>query len=117
MVDVSEGREEDFLALAREFSTVLVRKEYGRAEFIRDEASPLRFYAVRHWASATAAESCHADTEVQALTARLFQIARVTHVVNGARRHDPVRLLLDDPSGRRRQRLDADYRACCCCSA
>ena len=75
---------------------MLARKEYGRADIVRDEASPMRFYAVRHWASAAAAELCHADPEVQALTARLFKIARVTHVVNGVRRHDPLRLLIDE---------------------
>jgi hypothetical protein len=65
MVDVNEGHEADFLAIAREFSTVLARKEYGRADIVRDEASPMRFYAVRHWASADAAELCHADVEIQ----------------------------------------------------
>ena len=60
MVDVNDGHEADFLAIAREFSTVLARKEYGRADIVRDEASPMRFYAVRHWASAAAAELCHA---------------------------------------------------------
>jgi cytidine deaminase len=106
MVDVNEGHEADFLAIAREFSTVLAQKEYGRTDIVRDEATPLRFYAVRHWASAMAAESCHGDLEVQALTARLFQIARVTHVVNGVRRHDPHRLLLDD----RREAVESDRR-------
>ena len=33
---------------------------------IRDEAHPLRFYAVRHWTDASAAERCHADPDVQA---------------------------------------------------
>ena len=86
MVDVNEGHEADFLAIAREFSTVLARKEYGRADIVRDEASPMRFYAVRHWASADAAELCHADVEIQVLTARLFKIARETHDVNGVQR-------------------------------
>jgi len=95
MVDVNDGHEADFLAIAREFSTVLARKEYGRADIVRDEASPMRFYAVRHWASAAAAELCHGDIEVQVLTARLFKIARVTHVVNGVQRHNPMRLLTD----------------------
>jgi len=106
LVDVNEGREADFLVIAREFSTVLARKEYGRADIVRDEASPLRFYAVRHWASASAAEACHADIEVQVLTQRLFKIARVTHVVNGVRRHNPLRLLTDD----RRASAEADRR-------
>ncbi len=106
MVDVNDGHEADFLAIAREFSTVLARKEYGRTDIVRDEATPLRFYAVRHWASATAAEACHADTEVQALTMRLFHIARVTHVVNGVRRHDPHKGLLDE----RRAAAESDRR-------
>ena len=99
MVDVNEGHEADFLAIAREFSTVLARKEYGRADIVRDEASPMRFYAVRHWASADAAELCHADVEIQVLTARLFKIARVTHVVNGVQRSNSLRLLTDDRRG------------------
>ena len=40
------------------------------------------------------------------LTARLYQIARVTHVVNGVRRQDAVRRLLDE----RRARIEADRR-------
>jgi len=99
MVDVNEGHEADFLAVAREFSAVLARKEYGRADIVRDEASPMRFYAVRHWASADAAELCHADVEIQVLTARLFKIARVTHVVNGVQRSNSLRLLTDDRRG------------------
>jgi cytidine deaminase len=106
MVDVNEGHEDDFLAIAREFSTVLARKEYGRADIVRDEGLPLRFYAVRHWASAAAAELCHADVEIQVLTARLFKIARVTHVVNGVQRQNPLRLLTDE----RRGVVEADRR-------
>ncbi|MBI4487371.1 MAG: cytidine deaminase [Acidobacteria bacterium] len=73
---------------------------------IRDEAQPRRFYAVRQWVDATAAEECHADPDVQALTVRLFKIARVTHVVNGVRKPDTNRLLLDE----RRTRFEADRR-------
>jgi cytidine deaminase len=60
---------------------------------------------VRHWRSAAAAERCHADPEVQVLTARLYELARVTHVVNGVRRPDPHRAVDD-----RRTRLHADRR-------
>jgi cytidine deaminase len=38
--------------------------------------------------------------------ARLYQIARVTHVVNGVHRPDPARLMLDD----RRARIETDRR-------
>jgi cytidine deaminase len=40
------------------------------------------------------------------LTARLYRIARVTHVVNGVHRSSAMRLMLDD----RRARIEADRR-------
>ena len=107
LVDVNEGREEDFQTLARELAAVLLVKGYGREEVIRDEGDPLRFYAVRHWTDAASAERCHADPSIQALTGRLFQIARVTHVVNGAGRPQANRLLIED----RRARVEADRRS------
>jgi cytidine deaminase len=107
LVDVNDGCEDDFHTLAREFAGVLLRKGYGRAEVIRDEGHALRFYAVRHWTDADSADRCHADPAVQALTARLFQIARVTHVVNGVRRPNPNRLLIDD----RRAGVEPDRRS------
>jgi cytidine deaminase len=118
LVDVADGREADFQALAADFEALLIRKNYGRADMIRDEAHPLRFYAVRQWNNAQAAEQCHADPEVQAITARLYQIARVTHIVNGARRgeggavHDRrVRVDVDRRSGFERRSKDAGASA------
>jgi cytidine deaminase len=106
VVDVISGHEDEFLTLSTRFEALLLRKDYGRAEIIRDESHPLRFYSVRFWIDAAAAERCHRDPEIQALTAKLYQIARVTHVVNGALRTDGMRLLLDD----RRARIEADRR-------
>jgi cytidine deaminase len=107
LIDLGEGHEAEFLTLSTHFEAILIRKEYGRAEVIRDEGHPLRFYAVRYWHNAAAAEQCHRDSEIQMLTARLYQIARVTHVVNGVRRADAVRRLLDE----RRARIEGDRRA------
>ncbi len=106
LVDVAAGHEDEFLALATRFGALLIRKDYGRAETVRDEAQPLRYYAVRHWTDATAAERCHGDPEVQALTAQIYQVARITQVVNGIRRPDPVKLLMED----RRARVEPDRR-------
>jgi cytidine deaminase len=106
LVDVSDGQGAAFSTLATHFEAILIRKEYGRVEMIRDEADPLRFYAVRYWTDAGAAERCHRDPEVQALTAKLYRIARVTHVVNGVRPNGAMPLLLDD----RRARMEADRR-------
>ncbi len=107
MVEVSEGHEADFLAPASEFSAIMAKKKYGRTDIVRDEAARNCFYAVRHWASATAAETCHGDPEIHWLTVRLYQIARVTHLVNGVRRSDQLRVLLDN----RRARVEADRRS------
>jgi cytidine deaminase len=83
MADVAEGQEAGFLALARELSALMARKEYGRIDVVRDESAVLRFYLVRQWASTAFAQLCHADPEMQSITARLNEIARVTHLVNG----------------------------------
>jgi cytidine deaminase len=107
MVEVNAGKEDAFVEIAREFAVLMAAKGYGRADIVRDEASPSTFYAVRHWASAGAAEACHADPDIHALTVRLYSIARVTHVVNGLRRPDQLRLLLDD----RRARVEPDRRS------
>jgi cytidine deaminase len=106
LVDVADGHEAELQAIATSFDALFIRKEYGRAEMIRDEAQPQRFYVVRHWVDATAAERCHHDPEVQTLTARLYHIARVTQVVNGVRRSEPARLLPAD----RREQVEPDRR-------
>jgi cytidine deaminase len=83
MVDVAESQDAGFLALARELSALMALKEYGRIDVVRDESSRLRFYLVRQWASTASAQLCHADPEMQSITARLTEVARVTHLVNG----------------------------------
>jgi cytidine deaminase len=107
VIDLVEGGEAEFAAIARQLAALLVRKKYGVAETIRDEAQALRFYVVRRWTDAAAAAASHADPEVQKLTARLSELARVTHVVNGARPADPIRVMLDE----QRTRLETDRRA------
>jgi cytidine deaminase len=106
LVDVAAGHEAEFQSWATSFEALLIRKDYGRAEMVRDEAYPNRFYAVRYWTDAMAAERCHRDSEVQLLRQHLHQIARVTHVVNGVHGQDAARRLLDD----RRARVEADRR-------
>ena len=100
LIDVNEGCETEFMTLARTLASLILRKGYGRAVTVRDEAVPSRFYTVRHWSTAAAAEQCHADAESQAVTARLYQIARVTQVVNGVRHLDHSRLLMEDRRAR-----------------
>jgi cytidine deaminase len=107
LVDVKEGHDREFQELAAECIDVISRKGYGRAGIVQDEAMPLRFYAVRHWNDAGSAAACHADPEMQRLTARLYQMARVMHVVNGVRKPGPQPLSMDE----RRAGFDPDRRA------
>jgi len=110
MVEVSEGHEHDFVEIAREFSVIMAKKGYGRTDIVRDEAAPLTFYAVRHWASAAAADACQADPDIHTLTVRLDRIARVTHVVNGVRRTRGPAAGVDIVAAARRARENADAR-------
>ena len=110
-VEVAEGHEDAFVAIAREFSIIMAKKNYGRADIVRDESSPNLFYAVRHWASASAAEACQADADVGALTSRLHRIAKVTHIVNGVRRSAQAPgMAVDLVAAARRARENADAR-------
>jgi len=108
MVEVADGQEAAFLTIAREFSVIMAKKNYGRTDIVRDESTANMFYAVRHWASASAAEACHADAEVGALTSRLYRIAKVTHLVNGVRRASAAGPLADD---RRTRGSESDRRS------
>jgi cytidine deaminase len=109
VVDVDAGFEADFVTLAGEFEFVMARKNYGRADAVRDEADPQRYYFVRYWAEAEAAQACYADPEVQELNTKLHGIARVLHVINGVRRVEgqPAQ----PPVPERRRFADADRRS------
>jgi cytidine deaminase len=105
LIEVEPGREADFQEIAASFEDLLIRKNYGRADTIRDESSPLRFFAVRHWNDAAAARQCHADSDVRALTERLRGFARITHLINGVRPPD------SPPERKGREYSDVDRRA------
>ena len=106
VVDVSHGREPEFRNLMAHCDRVLTAKGYGRAELVRDEAVPGRYYSIRYWTDAACAERCHADADVRDITSKIYGLARVSHVVNGARKPDPLRLVLDD----RRMHIESDRR-------
>jgi cytidine deaminase len=106
LLDVADGRELEFLALARQFEDLIKKKGYGHADMVRDEGVARRFYAVRFWTEAESAARCHADADVRAITAKMYQIASVSHIVNGARKADPMRMGLGD----RRARIESDRR-------
>jgi len=58
LVDVAAGHEAEFDALSTHFAAIVIRKEYGHVEMVRDEAVRLRFYAVRYWTDEIGRASC-----------------------------------------------------------
>ena len=82
VIDVNPGREREFEPLARQYEAVVARKGFGVAQVVRDEAVPSRFYAARYWKDASCAERCHADADVRIVTAKIHEVARVSHIVN-----------------------------------
>ncbi len=106
VVETTADHLDDVVAVLRDLGDLMATQRYGRAEIVRDEAAPNRFYHVRYWIDARAAERCHGDRAVQAIVMALHRISRVTHVVNGARPVDPSRFALDD----RRSRVEPDRR-------
>ena len=106
IVDVDPGRLDDFLSLVRRLAAVMERKGYGRAEAIRDEAVPSRFYAVWHWTSAETAKHCHSDLEMNDLRAELGRLAHVTSAIDGTQ-SVPSQHPLDLVAAARRARENA----------
>jgi cytidine deaminase len=106
VIDVNPGHELEFEPLARQYEAIVARKGFGVARLVRDESVPTRFYAARYWKDASCAERCHADIDVRAVTSQIYLIARVSHVVNGATKADPLRLMIDE----KRLRVESDRR-------
>jgi cytidine deaminase len=96
LIDVLEGHEQEFNGLAEDFAALVARKQYGTADVVRDEAIARRFYSVRYWADTQAAQRFHGDPDVQSLTLALHRIAKITLVVNGVRRAEPVSYMGDE---------------------
>jgi len=104
VADVHTGREDEFLILAERLRDELARKQYARAETVRDQAVPTRFYMVRFWTSADAARRSHADPEMSGLRAQLSELALVAHAINGARESSMLRASVDRRGGLERDR-------------
>jgi cytidine deaminase len=96
VIDVLEGNEQDFSRLAADFADLIVRKQYGTIDVVCDEAMARRFYSVRYWADVHAAQKFHGDPEVQTLTLALHRIAKITLIVNGLRRAEPLSYMGDE---------------------
>ena len=56
---------------------LLGKRDYARAETVRDETVPTRYFALRHWSTVEAARVRHTDPDALVLVAEIHQMARV----------------------------------------
>ena len=74
------GKEEELLALLREFYSMMKAKEYSRDALHRDVSRPDRFFHLRYWRSAEARMEAQADPEVHRYWLRLPELCTIATV-------------------------------------
>lgn len=66
-LEISEGRESEFLTLTGQMQALVRRKGYGTNQLLRDGAHPRRYYDIRIWRNAEAAAQAESDSEIETL--------------------------------------------------
>ena len=77
-LEVSDGKEREFLALAGQLQAVVRNKGYGTNQLLQDGSHPRRYYDVRIWRSAAAAAQAEEDGDIDGLRR---DIARHLHAM------------------------------------
>jgi cytidine deaminase len=83
-LEVSEGKESDFLGLIGQLQGMVRRKGYGTHQLLQDGSHPRRYYDIRIFRNADAAAHAAADTEIEEMLQRLSKHLRATPIVDVA---------------------------------
>ena len=83
-LEVSDGREREFLALTGQLQAMVRNKGYGTNQLLQDGSHPRRYYDVRIWRSAAAAAKAEADGDIEGLRRDLAKHLRATPLVDVA---------------------------------
>jgi len=83
-LEVTEGKESDFLSLVGQLQALVRRKEYGTHQLLQDGSHPRRYYDIRIFRNAEAAAHAAADPEIEQLLQRLTKHLRATPLVDVA---------------------------------
>lgn len=66
-LEISDGKEGEFLALTGQMQALVRRKGYGTNQLLRDGEHPRRYYDIRVWRSADAAAAAESDRDIKEL--------------------------------------------------
>jgi cytidine deaminase len=66
-LEVTDGKEREFLALTGQLQALVRNKGYGTNQLLQDGSHPRRYYDIRIWRSADAASRAEGDNEIRNL--------------------------------------------------
>ena len=83
-LEVSDGKEREFLALTGQVQALVRNRGYGTNQLLQDGSHPRRYYDIRIWRSADAAATAEGDHDINGLRRDLANHLRATPLVDVA---------------------------------
>jgi cytidine deaminase len=83
-LEISDGKESEFLALTGQLQGLVRKKGYGTNQLLQDGSHPRRYYDIRIWRNAEAAARAESDSDIKSLRRDLQQYLRSTPLVDVA---------------------------------
>lgn len=83
-LEVSDGKESEFLALTGQMQALVRNKGYGTNQLLQDGSHPRRYYDIRIWRSADAAAKADRDADIKGLRHDLAKHLQATPLVDVA---------------------------------
>ncbi len=83
-LEVSDGKEHEFLALTGQLQALVRNKGYGTNQLLQDGSHPRRYYDVRIWRNADAAAQAEMDADITGLRRDLAKHLHSTPLVDVA---------------------------------
>jgi cytidine deaminase len=83
-LEVSDGKESEFLALTGRMQALVRNKGYGTNQLLQDGSHPRRYYDIRIWRNADAASRAEVDNEINVLRRDMAKHLQSTPLVDVA---------------------------------
>jgi cytidine deaminase len=83
-LEVSDGKEREFLALTGQLQALVRNKGYGTNQLLQDGSHPRRYYDIRIWRNADAASRAEVDNDIRSLRRDMAKHLESTPLVDVA---------------------------------